>query len=127
MRRLILTLNPEQNTFLFNALHDETAVGSNAQSHESVIHEMFEKVYKGAATDFVMQFWNSDGMELDDKWLELLCSMTDMTSELISFIDDHLSSKAHHNLNNRKRKRESTDKQEIAKSSKRRRKSSLIF
>lgn len=133
MRQIKHGLNKDQIIFLYWAFHDDTAIGSDGQSYEFIIRGMMDKVYDGAATDFVLQFWDTNGNDVDEAWLELYKAVQDMILELKSFIndksDDHI--KSDDDINNidanRKRKRSSADKQEVVHPSKKRRRSSLVF
>ena len=130
MKQINHALNRTQIIFLHRAFHEE----AYQQSYESIIRKKFDKVYEGAATRFVLQWWDTNGADINLKWVELYQAVQDMIIELQSFIDEKNqiqfeddANDAHVIDKNRKRKRSSFEQQQKAKSNKKRRRSSLTF
>lgn len=136
MKQVKHGLNREQIIFLYWAFHDGTAVEPNGESYESIIRRMMDKVYDGAARDFVIHFWNNNGTNWNDKWILLYKAVQDMIIDLKSFINDRNDDQAkgqraddtvNETAVNRKRKRPSAITQESSPPTKKRRRSSLTF
>jgi len=133
MRQIKHAFNTDQIIFLYWAFHDDTAIGSDGQSYEFIMRGMMDKVYDGAATNFVLQFWDSNGNDVGDAWLELYRAVQNMIIDLKSFINDKNDScingddNINNNKANRKRKRQSADQQDLGSPSRKRRRSSLTF
>ena len=133
MKQIKHALNMQQLIFLYWLFHDDTAVGLDGRSYESIVREMFDRVYDGAATAFIMKFCDTHGNDVNDEWMTLYFDVQCMILELKLFIDDKNKADTHHNNNinkakTRKRKRESADAQAHPNSTKRRRRrSSLTF
>ena len=133
MRQLKHALNMQQTIFLYWVFHDDAAVGLDGRSYESIVRAMFDKVYYGAATTFVLKFYDTDGNDVIDEWVGLYIDVQSMIMEVKEFIDnknkaDDCPDNKKNRKKSKKRKRNSADSQEEANPSKRRRrKSSLTF
>lgn len=132
MRQLKHALNMQQTIFLYWLFHDDSAVGLDGISYESIVRTMFNEVYNGAALDFAMKFYDANGDDVSEEWVKLYIDVQRMIMKVKTFIDDkNTSNDGHDNEKKekiiRKRKRESADEQEIANLPKKRRRSSLTF
>ena len=133
MRQLRYALNMQQLIFLCWVFHDDTAVGLDRRSYESIVMKMFDRVYNGAVTSFIVKFYETAGNDVNDEWVTLYIDVQHLILDLKAFIDDkNKADDDHHKSMNgkktRKRSKETAGIQaQPTPSKRRRRRSSLTF